>query len=168
MQEAPVLADRIARTSRSISPAAIRRGRTQSCASACPSVTVLSITRLHSQSGCAGHDSSHPCLQHGHRVCNRELGAFGHTFNCESVTTVAISMMESLSVSRPVHSRSIQIGRSLVWDCWWHRGDCPWGCCCAMRACFVGKIAFLPHINAATRECSPCSRTATSSRTTPR
>src|SRR6476660_6192805 len=42
-------------------------------------------------------------------------GPSARTLSCESVTIVAISRIESLSVSRPVISRSIQIRRPSAW-----------------------------------------------------
>ncbi len=83
-------------------------------ASARPSVTSLSSTRCHSpdlrcwlrfQSSMASSASSGWAMA--------SSGPSASTFNCESVTTVAISRMESWPVSNPVISRSIQMSRSL-------------------------------------------------------
>ena len=82
------------------------------------SVTPLSTTRFHRpdlpcwlrfQSSMASSTAT------GWAMANS--GPSASTFNLESVTTVAISRMESRSVSSPVISRSIQIRRSLCALC---------------------------------------------------
>jgi len=114
-QEAPVLADAIA-THRRRSCFHERREKTPACGlPASASVVLLARTRAARRMSRAASGSSRPSAPAHPRLVNGEYRARrrGRTSSL-SVTTVAISMMESDSGLRPVHFRSIQMRLSLA------------------------------------------------------